>query len=144
MPTDIASRTTEVGASFDRVLDVVRDVAAQPLWVPQIREAEVLEKYDDGRPRTARFRASTPVGSDTYTLAYTHRDDGMDWTLVEGRLQQAQDGRYDLRELDRRLTAVTFELRITHGLPLPGFVRRAVLDGLVRDTLNGLKGHLEH
>ena len=143
MPTDIASRTTEIRASADKVLAVLRDVASQSHWVPQIREAEVLEKYDDGTPRTARFVASTPVGSDKYVLLYAHRDDGMDWSLVEGRLQSGQDGRYDLREVDRRLTAVTFELRITHGLPLPGFVRRAVVDGLVKDTLNGLKGHLE-
>ena len=143
MHTDIASRTIEIGARSERVLTVLRDVATQTEWVPQIREAEVLDKYDDGTPRTAHFRASTPVGSDSYTLTYTHRDDGLDWTLVEGRLQSAQDGRYDLRDVDDRRTAVTFELRITHGLPLPGFVRRAVLDGLVKDTLTGLRDHLE-
>jgi hypothetical protein len=142
MPTDIASRTTEVPAGLARVLSQLRDVESQTRWVPQIREAELLESNPDGTPLTARFRASTPVGSDAYTLTYRHRPDGMDWSLVEGRLQSAQDGRYDLRELSPRRTAVTFELRITHGLPLPGFIRRSVLDGLVRDTLTGLRDDL--
>jgi hypothetical protein len=142
MPTDIASKTIEVDTSLSRVLEVLRDVESQAIWVPQIREAEVLEKNSDGTPAVARFRATTPVGSDEYTLAYVHRGDGLDWTLVTGRLQSAQVGRYDLHALGRRRTAVSYELQITHGLPLPGFVRRAVINGLVRDTLNGLEKYL--
>ena len=92
---------------------------------------------------TARFRASTPVGKDDYTLAYHHHRDGISWSLVEGRLQSAQDGRYRLRRLGKSRTAVTFELCITHGLPLPGFIRRRVITGLVNSTLGGLKGYVE-
>ena len=51
---------------------------------------------------TAHFAASTPVGTDEYTLAYTHRADGMDWTLVQGKLQTGQDGAYTVRGGRRR------------------------------------------
>ena len=47
----------------------------------------------------ARFSASAPVGTDEYTLTYRHRSDGMNWSLVEGRLQTGQDGGYDLLPL---------------------------------------------
>lgn len=143
MPTDTASQTLEVEASLARVLAVVRDVASQPHWVREVREVEVLEKNDDGTPAVAKLRASSPVGDDVYTLAYTHRPDGMSWSLLEGRLQTGQDGDYTLRKLGRSSTEVTFTLTISHHLPLPGFVRRKVIGGLVSSTITGLKGHVE-
>lgn len=143
MPTDEASATIEVDAAQKDVLSVLRNVESQVQWVPEIHAAEVLTRNADGWPATARFKASTPVGSDDYTLAYAHRDDGMSWTLVKGRLQSGQEAGYFLRPVSAKRTEVTFELRITHGLPLPGFVRRRVVRGLVNGTLNGLAQYVE-
>ncbi|HSK27516.1 MAG TPA: SRPBCC family protein [Jiangellales bacterium] len=143
MPTDSARQTVEVAAPLRRVLATIRDVGSQPEWVPEVLEAEVLEEYEDGTPATAKFSAAAPVGTDQYTLSYGHRPDGMDWSLVEGRLQTGQDGRYDVRSLGRSRTEVSFELTISHHLPLPGFVRRRVVNGLVSSTLTGLKGRVE-
>ena len=143
MPTDTASRTVLVAAPLDRVLETVRAVDTQPEWVKEILEAEVLDKDDKGRPTRARFRAATPVGSDRYTLAYEHSATGMSWHLLEGRLQTGQDGRYTLQRKGARSTEVTFELTVTHNLPLPGFVRRRVINGLVVSTTDGLKSYLE-
>jgi uncharacterized membrane protein len=143
MPTDTASRTVLVAAPLDRVLETVRAVDTQPEWVKEILEAEVLDKDDLGRPTRARFRAATPVGSDRYTLAYDHSATGMSWHLLEGRLQTGQDGRYTLQRKGARSTEVTFELTVTHNLPLPGFVRRRVINGLVVSTTDGLKSYLE-
>ena len=144
MPTDTAHRTVEIAAPLSTVLDTIRDLEAQPSWVPEILEAEVLEVFeDDGLPATARFRASAAVGTDAYTLAYEHRDDGMDWSMVEGRLQTGQEGVYDLVETGPGSTSVTFRLTIHHNLPIPGLLRRRVIRGLVDNTVNGLKTHLE-
>jgi uncharacterized membrane protein len=143
MPTDTAVETIEIDAPYDAVLAVIRDVESQPLWVPAVVAVQVVEKDEDGLPAVAEVRATTPVGKDEYRLAYRQHDDGMSWGLVSGRLQSQQDARYRLRRVGRRRTAVTFELVISHGLPLPGFVRRRVITGLVRDTLSGLKGYLE-
>ncbi len=143
MPTDAATQAIEIDAPSARVLAVLRDVQTQLQWVPEILAAEVLEDDQDGRPATARFRAGTPVGKDEYTLAYQHRRDGMSWSLVSGRLQTGQDARYDLRRLGASRTSVTFDLRISHNLPLPGFIRRKVVEGLVNNTLRGLKGYVE-
>ena len=143
MTTDFARQTVEVAAPLRRVLATIRDVESQPEWVPEVLTAELLEKYEDGTPATARFSASAPVGTDEYTLTYRHRSDGMNWSLVDGRLQTGQDGGYDLLPLGRNRTEVTFELEISHHLPLPGFIRRRVINGLVRNTLDGLKSRLE-
>jgi len=92
MPTDTANQTLTIDATLDEVLATIRAVETQPKWVKEILEAEVLEEYEDGTPATARFRASSPVGTDRYTLEYEHDDSGMRWHLVEGRLQTGQDG----------------------------------------------------
>jgi hypothetical protein len=144
MPTDHARETIEIKAPCSEVLDTIRDIESQAVWIPEILEAELLEVYeDDDLPATARFKASATVGTDSYTLSYEHADDGMSWTMVEGHLQTGQEGRYQLRELGRDLTSVTYDLTIHHNLPLPGFIRNRVIKGLVDGTLNGLKDHLE-
>ena len=91
---------------------------------------------------TARFAASTPVGTDRYTLAYEHSPDGLSWHLVEGRLQTAQDATYTLVPVDDAHTEVTFTLTISHPLPLPGFIRSRTIKGLVANNTGGLKQHL--
>jgi hypothetical protein len=144
MPTDNAVQMIEVKAPYADVLAVLRDVESQPEWIPEILEAELLEVYeDDDLPATARFKASATVGTDQYTLSYEHTDDGLSWTMVEGRLQTGQEGVYRLVELAPDLTEVTYDLTIHHNLPLPGFIRHRVIKGLVESTLTGLKGRLE-
>lgn len=142
MPTDTASATVVVDAPFETVLETIRDVAGNPDWVSDITEAEVLTTTADGMPITARFAASTAVGTDRYNLAYEHSPDGLSWHLVEGRLQTAQDATYSLVAVDDERTEVTFTLSIGHPLPLPGFIRNRTIKGLVANTTGGLKAHL--
>jgi uncharacterized membrane protein len=144
MPTDTAQQTITVEAPYEEVLDTIRDVESQAEWIPEILEAEVLEVYDDdGLPATARFRASATVGTDEYVLSYEHTDDGMSWTMLEGRLQTGQEGRYTLTSSGSGRTSVSYELTIHHNMPLPGFIRGRVIRGLVGNTLTGLKQRLE-
>jgi uncharacterized membrane protein len=144
VPTDNAVRTIEVAAPMEEVLATLRDVESQPEWIPEILEAVLLEVYeDDELPATARFTASAAVGTDRYTLSYEHDDTSMSWTMLEGRLQTGQEGHYALTPLGPRRTRVTYDLTIHHNLPLPGFVRRRVIGGLVDSTLGGLKERLE-
>jgi uncharacterized membrane protein len=144
VPTDSSVRTVDVAAPFDEVLATVRDVESQVDWIPEIQEVELLEVYeDDGLPATARFKASATVGTDEYVLSYEHSGSTMSWTMVEGRMQTGQEGRFMLARLGPRRTSVTYELTIHHNLPLPGFLRRRVINGLVQGTLEGLRAHLE-
>lgn len=144
MPTDSATQTVEVRAPLSEVLATIRDVESQVDWIPEIREAELLELYeDDELPATARFKAAATVGTDEYTLSYEHADDGMSWSMVKGKLQTGQEGRYTLEAVAADRTMVTYELTIHHNMPLPGFVRNRVIKGLVSNTLTGLKKHLD-
>ena len=143
MPTDEASRTVTVTARIDAVLATIRAVDHEPDWVEEIRSVEVLSSDDDGLPLQAHLTAAAPVGTDEYTLAYTHRADGMDWSMVKGKLQTGQDASYTLRAVDDARTEVTFDLRISHNLPLPGFLRRKVIGDLASSRVKGLTKHVE-
>ena len=143
MPTDHAAETVVVAAPIKRVLATIRDIESQPKWVKDILETEVLEEYADGTPATAHISASSPVGKDSYTLAYQHAEDGMSWSLVKGRLQTGQDATYTLLSLGGSQTEVTFDLTIHHNLPLPGFLRGRVIRDLVHNNLAGLKEYVE-
>ena len=143
MPTDEASRTVTVTARIDAVLATIRAVDHEPDWVEEIRSVEVLSSDDDGLPLQAHLTAAAPVGTDEYTLAYTHRADGMDWSMVKGKLQTGQDASYTLRAVDDTHTEVTFDLRISHNLPLPGFLRRKVIGDLATSRVKGLTKRVE-
>jgi uncharacterized membrane protein len=143
VPTDEASRTVTVTAPIDTVLATIRAVDHEPDWVEEIRSVEVLSSDADGLPLEAHLTAAAPVGTDEYTLAYTHRADGMDWSMVKGKLQTGQDASYTLRAVDDTHTEVTFDLRISHNLPLPGFLRRKVIGDLATSRVKGLTKRVE-
>jgi uncharacterized membrane protein len=143
VPTDEASRTVTVAAPLDIVLATIRDVAREPEWVEEIRAVEVLDSDAAGLALTAHLTAAAPVGTDEYTLAYAHRDDGLSWSMVSGKLQTGQDASYTLRAVDDTHTEVTFDLTISHNLPLPGFLRRKVIGDLASNRVKGLTKRVE-
>jgi len=132
-----------VAADPADVLAVLRDVEAQPEWVPQVTAAELLEEYEDGTPATATFELSTPMGNDAFTLEFAHDDDGLSWTLVSSQMQKSQEGSYRLHPSGDGGTEVTLDLTIEHSLSLPGFLRRKVFGGWVDGSLKGLKEYVE-
>jgi hypothetical protein len=141
--TDNATKTMRIEAPAATALETIRAVEGQTEWVHEIKLAQVLTRDDDGLVLTAVFAAATPVGTDEYTLAYTHRPDGMDWTLVQGKLQTGQVAHYTVAAAGDDACDVTFELTVSHNLPIPGFLRRKVIGDLVTSTLSGLRKHLE-
>src|SRR5436305_3611227 len=76
----------------------IADLESYPEWVVAARSVEILDKFGDGRARTARFVLDAGVVKDTYVLSYTWRPDGkaVSWQLASGDLQKAQDGTYEL------------------------------------------------
>lgn len=146
MPTDRARAQLRIRARVEDVLETIHDVASQPEWIPEIKEATVLDSTADGHPLRAELAASTAVGTDRYTLTYDHLPDGISWTMEHGRLQTGQEGRLTAEPVgpaEDGLTLATYELTIHHNLPLPGFIRSRTIKGLVTGTLEGLRTRLE-
>jgi ribosome-associated toxin RatA of RatAB toxin-antitoxin module len=139
-----AEGATEVAATPAEVLAVVADFDAYPDWVANLEQVQVLAHDRRGRGTRVAFRLRTPMGEQAYTLAYRYRpsDAGVDWTYVEGTLDDLA-GSYTLEAAGDGATRVTYRLEVAIGLPLPGLVKRQAARQIVRSALGDLKRRVE-
>jgi ribosome-associated toxin RatA of RatAB toxin-antitoxin module len=139
-----AEGSTEVYATPAEVMAVVADFEAYPDWVGNLDEVEVLASDRRGRGTRVAFRLRTPMGDQSYTLAYRYqpRDTGVTWTYVEGTLDDLA-GSYTLEPAEDGVTKVTYRLEVALGVPLPGLVKRQAAKQIVRSALSDLKRRVE-
>ncbi|BAW05665.1 SRPBCC family protein [Nocardia seriolae] len=142
---DRTQRSLVIDAPSARVMAVIADLESYPEWVAAARSVEVLEKFPDGRARTARFVLDAGVVKDTYTLSYTWRPDGraVSWSLVAGDLQKAQDGTYELIALPDGNTQVVYELTVDLNIPMIGMFKRKAEKVITDTALKELKKRVE-
>jgi ribosome-associated toxin RatA of RatAB toxin-antitoxin module len=132
------SREVVIEASPEEILDVIADVESTPTWSPQYQSAEVLEAYDNGRPKRVKMKIKTAGISDEQVVEYTWADDVVRWTLVSAGQLKAQDASYTLTP-DGEKTKVRFDISIDLAIPLPGFVLKRAMKGGVETATDGLR-----
>jgi ribosome-associated toxin RatA of RatAB toxin-antitoxin module len=132
------SREVVIEASPEEILDVIADVESTPTWSPQYQTAEILEAYDNGRPRRVKMKIKTAGISDEQVVDYTWADDSASWTLVSAGQLKAQDASYTLTP-DGDKTRVKFDITIDLSIPLPGFVLKRVMKGAMETATDGLR-----
>lgn len=141
---DQSTQSIVVAAEPARIMAVIADFPAYPLWAASVKRCEVQETYPDGRARTVRFKLDAGVVKDDYTLAYTWADDdsSVRWELVSGKLQRAQHGSYQLVPSGAG-TIVTYSLAVELAMPMLGVLKRKA-ERVVMDTaLTELKKRVE-
>jgi ribosome-associated toxin RatA of RatAB toxin-antitoxin module len=132
------SREVVIEASPEEILDVIADVESTPTWSPQYQSAEVLEAYDDGRPKRVKMKIKTAGISDEQIVEYIWTDNVVRWTLVSAGQLKAQDASYALTP-DGERTKVRFDISIDLAIPLPGFVLKRAMKGGVETATDGLR-----
>jgi ribosome-associated toxin RatA of RatAB toxin-antitoxin module len=139
-----AEGSTEVFATPAEVMAVVADFDAYPDWVGNLDEVEVLARDRRGRGTRVAFRLGTPWGEQAYTLAYRYqpKDAGVSWSYVEGTLDDLA-GSYVLAPTGEGTTRVTYQLEVSLGTPVPGFLMRQAAKQIVRSALGDLKRRVE-
>ncbi|MCB0949710.1 MAG: SRPBCC family protein [Mycobacterium sp.] len=132
------SREVVIDATPEQILDVIADVEATPTWSPQYQSAEVLDSYDNGRPKRVKMKIKAAGMTDEQVIEYTWADDSVRWTLVSANQLKAQDAGYTLTpEGDK--TRVTFDLAIDLAVPMPGFVLKRAMKGGLESATDGLR-----
>ncbi len=131
------SREVVIEASPKEILDVVADVEAMPEWSSIHQSAEVLERDAQDRPRRARMKVKTTGVTDEIVLVYTWRDDGVTWTQESGKASRNQKGGYTLTEEGGK-TRTRFDLELDPLVPLPGFVIKRAMKGIMELNTDGL------
>lgn len=144
----MAEQTTSsivIDADPGRVMDVIADFPAYPVWAQGVSTAEVVVPGDDGgRARTVRFEIEATPIKDSYSLTYTwHGDRSVTWTLAEGKMMRAIDGSYELEPRADGSTEVTYSLAVELAIPMIGMLKRKAEKVIVDAALKGLKGRVE-
>jgi len=132
------SREVVIEASPKEILDVVADVEAMPEWSSIHQSAEVLERDAKGRPKRAKMKVKTTGVTDEIVLAYTWRDDGVTWTQESGKASRNQVGGYTLTPQGDK-TRTKFDLELDPLVPLPGFVIKRAMKGIMELNTDGLR-----
>lgn len=132
------SREVVIEASPKEILDVLADVQSTPSWSPQYQSAEVLEAYDDGRPKRVKMKIKAAGMTDEQEIEYTWTDSSVNWTLIKANQLKSQEAGYTLTS-DGGKTKVRFDLKVDPSVPIPGFLLKRTLKGAMETATDGLR-----
>ncbi|BBZ77721.1 cyclase [Mycolicibacterium anyangense] len=132
------SREVTIEATPEEILDVIADVESTPTWSPQYQSAEVLDSYDNGRPRQVKMKIKAAGLTDEQIVEYTWTDSGASWTLVKAGQLRSQDASYTLTP-DGEKTRVRFEITVDPSVPIPGFLLKRTMKGAMETATDGLR-----
>lgn len=132
------SREVVIEATPEEILDVIADVENAPTWSPQYQSAEVLETYDDGRPKRVKMKVKAAGLTDEMEVEYTFTDNSAGWTLVTSSQLRKQDATYTLTPAGEK-TKVRFDLSVDPSIPIPGFLLKRTLKGAMETATDGLR-----
>ena len=93
---DQATENISVAAPPERCFAVAADLERYPEWAADIKEVEIKERDDQGRPLLVTFRAAAFGRSTSYTLAYDYAEAPhvLAWKLTQGDITTKLDGSY--------------------------------------------------
>jgi ribosome-associated toxin RatA of RatAB toxin-antitoxin module len=132
------SREVVVEATPDQIFAVIADVESTPDWSPQYQKAEVLDRYDDGRPKQVKMSIKTAGISDDLLVEYTWTDDSASWSLLKATTLKSQEGKYTLTPAGDN-TKVRFDIEVDLAIPLPGFILKKAMKGAMEVATDGLR-----
>lgn len=136
------SREVVIEATPDEILAVIADVESAPSWSPQYQSAEVLDTYDDGRPRRVKMRVKAAGLTDDLEVEYSFTPNTAGWTLIKSGQLKAQDAMYTLTPAADKAgdkTKVRFDLTVDPAIPIPGFLLKRTIKGAMETATDGLR-----
>lgn len=132
------SREVVIEATPAEILDVIADVENAPSWSPQYQHAEVLETYEDGRPKRVKMKVKAAGLTDEMEVEYSWSGNSAGWTLINSGQLKAQEAKYTLSPAGDK-TRVRFDLNVDPSIPLPGFLLKRTLKGAMETATDGLR-----
>jgi ribosome-associated toxin RatA of RatAB toxin-antitoxin module len=145
-----ARRRHHIARATPRELyDIVADFPAYPRLFPEVKEARVLSETNTPKGKVTRveFRAQMVVAI-RYVLELTGSggEGGtlptLSWTYVEGEIVTNNEGSWTFTP-EGDGTAVEYAAFMDVRAPVPGFVMRKIIDGLVALSLPNMFASLE-
>ncbi len=137
-------QSIEVSADVQTIYEVALDLDAYTEWATGVKEVEIEEEDEYGRPSRVAFVADAMIKEISYTLLYRYDlDDGFSWSAEPGVDIKAMEGSYRFNELEEGGTEVLYALKVDPAFTVPGFLRRQAEKQIVSNALRGLKKRAE-
>ena len=142
---DQATEKISVAAPPEHCFTVAADLERYPEWAADIKEVEIKERDDQGRPLLVTFRAAAFGRSTSYTLAYDYVDvpHVLAWKLTQGDITTKLDGSYIFDPAEGGGTNVTYHLEAELRVPIPGFIKMRATSRIMATAMRELKARVE-
>jgi uncharacterized membrane protein len=142
---DAAHEQIEIDAPVARCYARAIGFEEYPQWADDVQHVTVLARDDAARGTRVEFLVAGVGRRVRYVLDYDYAEapDAFSWSLVEGDMLRALDGRYAFTPTDTG-TLVDYSLRVELAVPLPGLVKRRASGMIMGNALRGLKRTVEH
>jgi hypothetical protein len=140
------SRKLVIDAPPEAIMDALADVESLLSSSPAYRRAEILDRYDDGRPHHVRLAVKVLGRLDEEILEFRWGPDWLVWDAEPTKQQYAQHVEYTLRpDHTGASTVVTVDITVEPDSLIPDFfIKRAgktiidaATDGLRKRVLRG-------
>ncbi len=127
-----ASSELVIEAQPSAILEALADIDGVASWSPVHKEAEVLDRYPNGKPHHVKATVKIMGISDREILEYHWGDDWVVWDAAQTLQQRGQHGEYNLTPVGEDKTRVRFDLILDLAAPVPDFIveraKKLVLD----------------
>jgi ribosome-associated toxin RatA of RatAB toxin-antitoxin module len=136
-------QSTEIAAPPEDCYAALTDFEHLPDWQGAVRRAEVLERDAQGRGLVVEYEVDAKVRTVRYTLRQIHEPpQRLGCEYLSGDFRDFS-GEWRFVALEGGRTRAELELRIDPGRFVPGPLRGAISDAVMRRALRDLKRHLE-
>ena len=127
-----ASREVVFEAPPEAILDALADIETVPSWSSLHKDAEVLDRFPDGRPHHVKATLKIMGITDKEVLEYNWGPRWMVWDAADTFQQRGQHGEYNLTPEGDDKTRVRFDIILDLHAPIPEFLikraKKIVLD----------------
>jgi uncharacterized protein YndB with AHSA1/START domain len=138
-----ASREIHIEAPPEAILDALADVPAMPSWSTIHKSAEVLDRFDDGRPHHVRVTVKVFGMIDSEILEYHWGPDWVVWDAERTYQQRAQHVEYTLTpDHDGAETTVRVDITVEPAAPIPQFLIKKASKTVLRAATEGLRNRV--
>ena len=136
-------RTIEVDATPERCFALMTDYERIPSWQGAVRKIEVLERDEQGRGSVVAYEVDAKVKTVRYRLRQVYDEPHrLASEYVDGDFRDFS-GEWRFEPAGEGRTHVELDLRIDPGRFVPGPVRGAIADAVMKRALNDLKTEAE-
>ena len=133
------SREVVIEASPEAIMDALTDVEALLADTPAFRRAEVVDRYDDGRPHHVRLAVRVLGQLDEEILEFRWGPDWLVWDAAPTKQQYAQHVEYTLRpDHTGTSTALTVDVTVEPDSLIPDYFIKRAGKSIIDAAIEGL------